>query len=223
MMNKSRLQEILLIVLPVLAIIITATLYSRMPNQIPANYALSGEVSKYTEKSFIVFLIPVLSLFYYLYFLIIPKIDLHKENYQVFRNAYNILRLAGGVFLFVANIVYLASIFHPNKSEWVIALKVFIAITLLFFGDRLPKIKRNHFLGVVNPWTLRSKVVWYKTQRFTGKFVVGIACMLLILSFFNYEWINAIYFSLLLVMIIMPHIYSVNKYFVKNKEISGGN
>lgn len=221
--KSSRLQELILFMLPVLSIVITAVLYHRMPDKIPAGYALSGQVSQYTSKSLAIFIIPILSLLYYIYLLLVPRIDAKRDNYTVFQRPYNVFRFTGGSALLMINLIYIASIFYPNRSEWAIAFKVFLAVSLLFFGDRLPKVKKNHFIGVINPWTLRSNAVWHRTQRFTGKFIVITAIILLLISFISIEWVNAIYASLLLVLLILPHIYSANIYFVRKNQISGGN
>jgi len=214
MRNKYK-NELLLILFPIASIIMTAVLYSIMPDQIPAGYTLKGMVSHYTDKSAIVFIIPVLSLFFYLYFLLVPIIDRQHDSYERFRRAYTIMRLTGTFALFLINAAYILNIFYPDRVELVIAFKAIIAVGLLFFGDKLPKVKRNHFIGVVNPWTLKSEIVWLKTQRFTGTLMFSFSIVLLILSFINLDWTNAVYMALILIIVLAPHIYSANTFYQK--------
>lgn len=217
-MNSRIQREILLLLFPISSIIVTAILYSFMPEQIPASFTLLGNVASYTELSAVVFIVPVLSVFYYLYLLIVPMIDKERESYDRFKRAYNIMRLAGGAALAIINAIYILAIFYPNSIELFIALKVGIAVGLLFFGDRLPQVKRNHFIGVVNPWTLKSNYVWQVTQRFTGKLMFGTAIILLVLSFFNLLWVNAAYIAIVVSLLIAPHIYALNSFYVKQKK-----
>ncbi len=217
-MNKKLEKELILILFPVTSILLTALLYGIMPDTIPVSFGLTGQVLKYTDKSAIVFLIPVLSLFFYLYMLIVPYIDKYRESYFRFSRAYNTIRLSGNAALLIINGIFILNIFFPNRIELIIAFKVGIAVGILLFGDRLPKIKRNCFVGVVNPWTLRSDYVWCKTQRFTGRLMFVAAIALLIMSFVNLNWVNAIYMSLVLALLIAPHIYSAKIFYEKSDK-----
>ena len=128
------------------------------------------------------------------------------------------MRLIVSVTLFLINSAYLLVIFYPHRMELFIAVKVILSVALMFIGDRLPKVKRNYFIGVVNPWTLRNAAVWSKTQRFTGRLVFYTSIIMLLLSFINLEWSNAVYFALIVFMIFVPHLYAAKAYF--NKTIN---
>lgn len=214
-MSKRIERELLLLLIPISSIILTAVLYALMPDKIPVSYALSGRVIGYADKSLAVFLLPVLSLFFYLYLLVVPKIDIVRDSYTRFERGYTIMRLSGGLALLVINALYVLNIFFPDRIEVIIAFKAIVAVGLMFFGDRLPQVKRNHFIGVVNPWTLRSNNVWMLTQRFTGKLLFGTGFVLFIFSFANMPFVNAAYIAILVGLMIAPHIYSVNKFYRK--------
>jgi uncharacterized membrane protein len=57
------------------------------------------------------------------------------------------------------------------------------AVTLLVSGNWLGKIRYNYLFGIRTPWTLASERVWDKTHRFTGRWMVLAALVLLIASF----------------------------------------
>jgi uncharacterized membrane protein len=217
-MRNKLFKEIILAVFPLASVVITAALYGIMPGNIPSEYSLTGAVEDYTAKSFIVFLIPLLSVFLYLYFLIVPHLDRQHDSYERFRRAYGMLRLIGGAVLLLINAAYILNVFYPGRVELVIALKVIISVGLLFIGDRLPKVKRNHFIGYVNPWTIRSEAVWQKTMRFSGGLMFITAIVMLILSFINIAWVNAVYAAFMVSLLLVPHIYSANIFYQRKKS-----
>ena len=91
----------------------------------------------------------------------------------------------------------------------------FLSCFLIGLGFFLPKIKRNHFIGIRTPWTYRSREVWKETHKF-GRKIFIIAGFFSFGSLFFREW--AVYFFLTVVLwaAICPVIYS---YFI-SLEIS---
>ena len=229
MNGKRARQEILLVSIPIVSIIFTAIIYAFLPDKVPASYHLSGQVASFSDKSPMIFLLPGLAVAMYLYFYIVPFIDPSRKSYEKFRDSYVKMRFYLEASLLIINLVYILSAYYPYSLELVIAVKVGVAVGLMLFGDRLPKIKPNYFIGVVDPWTLASPEVWGKTQRFTGKLMFIISFMLLVLSFISRDWSNAAYMALILVLLLAPHIYAGNAFYVRTKTIdkkdnlTGGN
>jgi len=209
---NKKLNELILMLFPIMAFVVTAILYAKIPDMIPSGYNLEGLATGLSEKSFIVFLIPIVSLFIYFYFMIIPKIDIERVSYKKSSITYNRLRYLMAIGITIINVVYLINLFNIDNPIVFVALKATFAVILFLIGDRLPKIKRNFFIGVVNAWTVSDNIVWMRTHRFTGFLACTISLILFILAFINTIWSTALYCSLIFVLVVVPHIYALEHY-----------
>lgn len=218
-MKKNKLfGEIIIFLLPVISLLSLIFVYKYLPNRVPISLDFKGNVDGFSSNKAILFALPILSFILYAYFMIMPRIDIQRENYKRFAKPYWIMRISWMFVMLVLNILYILQTFYPNKILIISAGKAMIALGILLFGDKLPKIKKNHFIGVVNPWTLRSDIVWQKTQRFTGKFMFGCALLMFVLAFINQVWSNALFISLIALIIVLPNVYSINNFYVKNQN-----
>ena len=76
-----------------------------------------------------------------------------------------------------------------------------IAGFLLVVGNMFGKSERNFFVGIRLPWTIASEANWKATHRFTGKIMVGLGVLLLILIPFYSQILIAISGIILIVII----------------------
>jgi len=57
---------------------------------------------------------------------------------------------------------------------------VLIGLFLFFFGNLMPKVPKNMFVGIRTPWTIANELVWERTHRLGGwLFVTGGIVMIL--------------------------------------------
>lgn len=138
--------------------------------EIISHWDFSGNANGYMEKTAALFILPIITLFIYLAFLLIPKIDVYAKNIEHFAQQFWGFRV---IFVFVMLAIYIASIL-PNLGYWNTFDPLIIiipAIALLFFyvGYMLNFTKRNFFIGVRTPWTISDERVWEKTNRLAGK------------------------------------------------------
>jgi uncharacterized membrane protein len=218
MTNKKKVSIFLLNFLPILNIAVAFILYNKMPDKIPYFWNLNGQPTLFTENAIVIFVIPVLSFLYSVYCQITPYIDPKKINYVKFQNVYYYMTLVIISFITLMDVIYIINIFYPNLLPFIIAIKVFISLTVLFIGNNLPRIKDNNFFGIINPWTRESHYIWFITHRFAARLYFLAGIILLILSFINITAINVLRILIIVSIIIMPHIYSANRYYVKNEK-----
>ena len=84
----------------------------------------------------------------------------------------------------------------------------------MVIGNLLPKCKRNYTIGIKVPWALKDDENWNKTHRLAGKlWVLGGAVMVVTAVFGNY----IIFFGIVLLMCVVPTIYSYLYYRKKQK------
>lgn len=213
-MKKSDLAVLLLILL---TFGIGLYYYPQLPEQMPIHWNINGEVDNYGDKLFATFLFPAINLLMFVFFLVLPKIDPRKENYQKFKGAYTVFRNSMHIFL---AILYLLTIQHSlNKDvpdflniDFVVPLGV--SILFIIIGNYLGKIQDNYFIGIRTPWTLSSEKVWYKTHRLAGKLYVVSGIFGVIGSFFG----GMIAFILLIVPISLSSLYIILYSYLEYKK-----
>ena len=139
-----------------------------MPEQMASHWGAQGEVNGYASRFVGLFLMPIVSVFMLLLFIILPKIDPLKKNIKKFRGYYEKFILIIIAFLFYIYILSLA--WNLNYRFNMISMMV-PALGLLFYyaGILTENAKRNWFIGIKTPWTLSSEIVWVKTHKLGGK------------------------------------------------------
>ena len=161
-------KKIIALVIVVASFILAALVYPLMPSKVASHWNAQGEVDGYMSKSWGLFLMPAFSLAIFLLFLILPKIDPLKKNYQKFKAHYEgfILVIIGFFFY-----LYIITLMWNANMKFSINQMLVPAFAILFYysGVLMEKAKRNWFVGIRTPWTLSSKAVWDKTHRIGGQ------------------------------------------------------
>jgi len=175
-MKKSNLIIILIILV---SFAIGIYFYPQMPAEMASHWNFQGEVDDYMPKFWGLFVMPFVSLFLFLLFLIIPKIDPLKKNIEKFRKYFDWFIILIILFL---SYIYLLAIFWNLGFEFNMGRMLMPALGILFFyiGILLKNAKRNWFIGIRTPWTLSSDSVWNKTHQLGSKLfkIAGIIAFL---------------------------------------------
>lgn len=165
---KTRWLGLLLVVL---SFVLTAILYSRLPDPMPTHWDAHGNVDGFTPKPLGPFLLPLVMSAMYGLLLVLPKISPKGFAIDRFGGVYDIVLLTLVAFFFLVNtVVLLAGIGVPVAMDRVFPA----ALGLLFvvLGNYMGKFTKNFFAGIRTPWTLASDEVWLKTHRLGGKLFV---------------------------------------------------
>lgn len=169
----------LIILAIILILFITGiSFYPEMPEKMASHWNFKGEVDGYISKFWGLFLMPFISVFLFLLFLVIPKIDPLKENIEKFRKYFDSFIIIIILFLFY---LYLLTIFWNLGIKF--SMPQFLApafgVLLYYCGVLIENAKRNWSIGIRTPWTLSSEKVWDKTHKIGGKLfkISGIICL----------------------------------------------
>jgi len=81
----------------------------------------------------------------------------------------------------------------------------------MIFGNYLPKLKSNWFIGIRTPWTLSSEESWRKTHRLGGRLFVICGAVIIITSVLAPEQGRDVLFGAMIPAILATTVYS---YFV---------
>ncbi|MEA4925891.1 MAG: SdpI family protein [Syntrophomonadaceae bacterium] len=198
-------------------LLLTAVLvYPHLPDQVPSHWNMQGEVDDYQGRFFGAFFAPLLTVGLYLLLLFLPLIDPKRDNYLKFKGAYTFLRWGLVVFMAVVyGLTILAALGYAINIG--LAVKAMVSFLLIVIGNFMGQFRHNYFVGIKTPWTLANEEVWQRTHRLGGKLWVigGLFC--LAVSPFDAGWAAVIFFGAIMVMTIVPILYSY-LLFAKLKE-----
>ncbi len=192
-------------------LVLCAVLWRSLPQQLPMQFSLDGEVNRLGGKAeFLAMCAAGPALTALLAFL--PRIDPHRENYRKFAKGYRVLRLAFALFyLLAACTVPVAALFPQVFRQFPFSRLMLAALGLLFcvLGNFMPKFRHNYFCGIRTPWTLASETCWRRTHRFAGPLWFWGGLALAAGSFFlSGRWLAAATAALGAVLVVPAYLYS---------------
>lgn len=68
--------------------------------------------------------------------------------------------------------------------------------------------RHNYFVGIKTPWTLNNDAVWQQTHRLGARVWVAGSLICLALAPVQAAWSAWLYFGTIMVMVIVPTVYS---------------
>jgi len=202
-MDKNR---ILALALVIMSFAISFFAYPYLPDKIATHWGIDGTADGFSGKDFGLFLIPCITIFFYLLLLFMPKIDPLKKNIEKFSGYYY-----GFINVFLAFMLYLHIITIVQNSGFAFNMMYAIipAMAVLFFiiGIVLEKAKMNWTMGIRTPWTMSSENVWKKTHALGAKcFKAAAVASLIGLIFPNYAFF--VFMTVMLLAAFVPIVYS---------------
>jgi len=162
-----RKTTLIIIAILLLSFAIGIYVYPKMPHLMASHWNSAGNVDGYMSRFWAVFLMPVISLFIFLLFMLIPKIDPMKKNVEKFRNYFDwciVLIMLFMLYLYILTLLWNFS----YRFNMVLMLVPAFGILFYYMGVLVGHAKRNWFIGIRTPWTMSSSRVWDKTHRLGG-------------------------------------------------------
>ena len=189
----------IIILLPILAGVM---LWDTLPAQIPTHWNAVGEIDGWSSKAFAVFGLPCLMLGMQWLCVLGTAADPKKVNHseKILHLVFWIIPVIS-VGLFV--VTYVAALGTEVRMEMIMPLLVGFVLTVV--GNYLPKCKQSYTIGIKIPWTLNSEENWNRTHRLAGRLWVVCGIGIMLTAFVGGFWI---FLPLVLVMILVPCIYS---------------
>ena len=206
MIKKHLKQLIITSIVILLPIIAGVVLWDKLPDKLPIHWNINNEVDGYASKPFFVFGFPLIMFALQWLCVLATYADPKKQNCsdKVFSL---ILWLIPALDLVLLTITYLTTSGLNVKMDMI--MPVFMGLIFAIIGNYLPKCKQSYTIGIKLPWTLNSEENWNRTHRLAGwLWVVG--GIIIITSGFISSFVNSfiILISALLVMVIVPTVYS---------------
>jgi uncharacterized membrane protein len=175
-----------------LSIVISLYFYNKLPDVVPIHMNGNGMPDNYASKSLAFTFNIAGSIFIYLLLTFIPYLDPFRKKIE---KKYNVVLLFRDItVIFIA--FFSTSMFISTKINNFLGFE--IAVLFIFFGNYMPKLPQNYFIGIRSPWTLASDVVWVKTHRIGGILFVIAGLLIAILSLFKVQ------LSIIMSIILIP-------------------
>lgn len=177
---------LILYFLIIICILGTLLLLSVMPDIVPIHYNFAGEVDRFGSKY--EFLIMTLITLVLTYILLSTaknqgkKEQKNSEKILVLMAIYTVVLFSSMQFFFQYK-----AINYTNKPLSLDALKfitIMIGLFQIVFGNIMPKLRRNSFIGLRTSWSMVNDDVWQKSQRFAGITSVIVGMIVIIGSIF---------------------------------------
>lgn len=191
--------------------IVGLVLWDKLPDMMPSHFGLNNQPDSYNSKTFMVFGFPLLLLALHLLCIFATKFDPKSKNYsdKVFTL---VLYIIPAISLLMCAIIYPVSLGKEIRVGLIVIL--FMGLLFTVTGNYLPKCKQTYTVGIKLPWTLDNTDNWNKTHSLAGKLWVCGGLLIIATAFLESPFI---FFGILLVMVIVPTVYSYLLY-KKNKD-----
>ncbi|GAB6926554.1 SdpI family protein [Paenibacillus sp. JCM 10914] len=206
--NKSKSILIITTLVCLLPIILSLSMYDRLPDQVAVHWDIAGNPDNFMPKAVAAFVLPVSMAVLNLVVYVLISLD-PKRN-----NAAPVLRMIAHWAIAALSVVIMPiTLFKATGADIRIETVVpaLVGVLILVIGNYLPKSKQNYTIGIKLPWTLHSEDNWNKTHRFAGYLWMVGGLLMVILAFLNTQafWGMII---MILVLVAAPTIYSLSLY-----------
>ncbi len=198
-----------------IASLVGLALFSSLPEQVASHWNLNGVADGFMEKTLFVVAFPLLMILTYLIVSLVPSISKLKQEMHDLHVELSGVKGALVAFLAYIYLVVLISNteFAPLQVSTAQLLFPGISLLLYYFGKIMPRLKRNHFVGIRTPWTIESDEVWHKTHLLGGKLfkALSVAVMLATLTASTVSTMLVVIPILAVAIILIGYSYRISK------------
>lgn len=208
---SNRLTHLLLIALALGSAAAAALAYPRLPEQVATHWNAAGEVDAHGPRLTLLAMAPLVLMGFYALFLVVPRIDPHRRNIEVFRRTFNGFVVSLAVFMVYVQGLTLA---WNLGARFDMARLLAPALGGLFFaaGVLLAQARPSWFIGIRTPWTLSSEAVWQDTHRIGSRLFKAAGVAALLGVFLPGTWFFAMVIGLAVAIAAWSFVYSYVAY-----------
>lgn len=187
--------------------------YLYLPDRVPVHWDFNGTIDRYGSKLESVIIFPSIIIGAYLLLILLPRIDPRKNNYNQFKDSYNIIINSILTILLFIHAITLGAGFGINvRTEMIVP--VLIGVLFIILGNYMPRISSNYFIGIRTPWALQDEKVWKDTQHLGAKMFVIAGILFILAAFVPGIFKVYLFSSAIFLCVIVPYIWS---YFLYKK------
>ncbi|MFZ1978317.1 MAG: SdpI family protein [Bacteroidota bacterium] len=192
--------------------------FPTIPDPMTSHFDIAGKPNAWMAKNIFLMLAIGIMLGIYLMLTFIPFIDPLWKKIEYKYTLILLLRdITLGAFAFIFVLTLVAA--HEGKLR-IDLLGTAIGLLLLIYGNYLPKLPRNWFIGIKTPWTLSSEIDWKKTHIVGGWLFAITGGVIIVLSLLKVSLIIALSILLPVTLVsILIYPFYIFKKQQKEKEL----
>lgn len=190
------------------------SIWNNLPERIPVHFGIDGTPDKYGQRDQILFIPATCTIVSVLVYLLLTNIYKIDPKRWAFKQPEIFLKIAMVVVVFISclSIIVLNWTARQHTSGMNLVL-VMMGLLLAYVGNVMHSIKPNYFAGFRLPWTLESEENWRATHLLGSKIWFAGGILIAILALFIKPIIMFfIMLGIVLVMVIIPTVYSYRMY-----------
>lgn len=190
-------KNLIIFILYLAPLIITLIMLPIMPDQIPAQYGWTGEVTRYGSR-YELLIMPIIAMFTGA-FLTFASIRVAKGKSTQNPKLLFWASIAIAIPMVAMQIWHISMIYPGFEAtpagtlDSMRIMAIIISLSFVVLGNVLPKCRRNYFIGIRTPWTLKNEVCWSKTHRLAGILMLGTGLISTLLCLFVFDGAAAFY------------------------------
>ena len=216
MLKQYRNSIIITSLLTLLPIPLGLLLWNRFPETMAIHWGLTGEADGYASPSFAVFVLPLILLVVHWVCILATALDKGNKN----RNQ-KLQTIVLWVIPLIGNLSCCGMYALALGWEFSPVVWTMVPMGLLFavIGNYMPKTRMNSTMGIKVPWTYSSEANWNATHRYAGKVWMIGGILIALCGLLPHGWAVTIMLISILVLIILPVVYSYR--FYKKEKAEG--
>jgi uncharacterized membrane protein len=220
MKKNYTLVNVIMFIVALLPLGYLALVWNQLPPQVPVHFDAQMKPDRISDKSELWIMSGIMAGASLLVYFLLQKIYLFDPKRRNKAGIETFNKLGAGLVIFFAalNIVIIisAKTAGVNLENLLFPL---IGLLFVFLGNYMPALKPNYFAGIRLPWTLSDDENWRKTHQLGGKIWFWGGLFFAILSMFLHrEIIFPIFITIILIMVLIPAIYSYKLFREKVKK-----
>jgi uncharacterized membrane protein len=162
------------------ALALSLLVYPHLPEQVPVQWGVSGQIERWGQRWEGAFALPLLMLVMWGALRFLPRTDPRAENYAKMQSTYDVLvNAALTVFLVMHAMILGVALGYDLPLERL--MPALAGALFVVLGNVLPRARSNWWFGIRTPWTLSNDRVWARTHR-VGGYAMTAAGILVVLG-----------------------------------------
>ena len=165
---------VICVVISLLPVAAGLILFDRLPGQLPILYTFEGEVNMLADKIVCITLIPAICAVITLVLAILLRSFIKRSA-----GFYLAVLMTAPIFSCSMQAMTLSGAFGFEVTDMTITM-ILAGVLFYLLGAIIPAIGPNPLIGARFPWLADDDEAWYKTQVFTGRFMIvsGLICII---------------------------------------------
>jgi len=170
--NVMNTSEKIALMIVLFSFVIGIYFYPLMPEEMVVGWDIRGQPDFYLPKIWAIFIIPIALAGFSIFFFLAPKTIRLKGVIQEFGIHYDGFVILVVVLLFYLYLLLLSFNIGIRFGIFQLMAPAF-GLLFCYISILCRHVKRNWFIGIRTPWTLKDDKVWAKTHKFGSKLFMG--------------------------------------------------